>query len=77
MQDDIQINWPQQKNYVPGVKSISNIPLVNFKNIFLPSLHLKLDLMKNFVKVMNPTALDICITFFRDLARIRLKKEYL
>ena len=50
----IQINWPQRNSYVPGLKSMSNIRRINFKNIFLPALHLKLRLMKNFVKAMNP-----------------------
>jgi len=50
----IRMNWPQWHSYVLGLKSMSNIPLVNFKNIFLPALYLKLILMKNFVKAMNP-----------------------
>jgi len=60
----IQINWPQRNSYVPGNKSISNIPIVHFKNIFLPPLHLKLGLMKNFAKAMNQKGDGFCKWYY-------------
>jgi hypothetical protein len=37
----------------PGGKYIRTQPLVNKDKILLPQLHIKLGLMKNFVKAMN------------------------
>jgi hypothetical protein len=37
---------------IPGQKNIANQPLFNPKKIFLLPLHIKLRLMKNFVKAM-------------------------
>ena len=56
----IKKDWPQRNSYVPGIRGISNIPLVCYKNIYLPPLHLKLGLIKNFVKawIRMVTALD-------------------
>jgi len=34
-------------------KTVKNQPLVDKENIFLPLLHIKFGLMKNFVKTMN------------------------
>ena len=45
--------WPQRKSLTPGLKNVSQEPLVPSDNIFLPPLHIKLGLMKNFVKAMN------------------------
>ena len=33
--------------------NVENQPLVELSKIFLPSMHLKLGLMKNFVKAIN------------------------
>lgn len=49
----IQKEWPLRQALTPGQKNVSNEPLVNPKNIFLPPLHIKLGLMKNFVKAMD------------------------
>ena len=37
----------------PGEKNIINDPLVDRKNIILPPLHIKLGLMKQFVKALD------------------------
>jgi hypothetical protein len=39
-------------NIVPGNKNVIYKPLVDRRNIILPPLHIKLGLMKNFVKAM-------------------------
>lgn len=45
--------WPSRKSYTPGEKNVLNDPLVDPKNVLLPPLHIKLGLMKNFVKGMD------------------------
>ena len=41
---------------MPGEKNVINPPLVLLEKIFLPPLHIKLGLMKNFVKSMDKTS---------------------
>src|ERR1043165_8429011 len=45
--------WPSRKSLDPGTKSVQHSPLVDPKKILLPPLHIKLGLVKNFVKAMN------------------------
>jgi len=45
--------WPARKSLDPGIMNVENQPLVEPSKILLPSMHLKLGLMKNFVKAMN------------------------
>jgi hypothetical protein len=46
-------DWPAKKSLEPGIMNVENQPLVEQSKILLPSMHLKLGLMKNFVKAMN------------------------
>jgi hypothetical protein len=46
-------NWPIRKSLEPGIMNVENQPLVEPSKIILPSMHLKIDLMKNIVKAMN------------------------
>jgi len=46
-------DWPSRKSLEPGIINVDNQPLVEPSRILLPSMHLKLGLMKNFVKAMN------------------------
>jgi len=46
-------DWPARKSLEPGTMNVENQPLVEPSKIFLPFMHLKLGLMKNFVKAMN------------------------
>ncbi|UYV84905.1 hypothetical protein LAZ67_X003948 [Cordylochernes scorpioides] len=39
-----------------GYKNIANLPLIDSENIYLPPLHIKLGLKKNFVKAMDRNA---------------------
>ncbi|UYV66554.1 hypothetical protein LAZ67_4002056 [Cordylochernes scorpioides] len=48
--------WPNRKIFTPGYKNIANLPLIDSENIYLPPLHIKLGLMKNFVKAMDRNA---------------------
>ena len=51
----VNILWPKRTSLTPGEKNIFNPPLVLSEKIFLPPLHIKLGLMKNFVKGMDKT----------------------
>ena len=46
-------DWPARKSLETGVMSVENQPLVEPSKILLPSMHLKLGLINNFVKAMN------------------------
>lgn len=46
-------DWPPRITYEPGKSSVQSKPLVDCNKIFLPPLHIKLGLMKNFVKAMG------------------------
>jgi hypothetical protein len=48
----IKDKWPS-RSLNPGERNVQNEPLVDPNNILLPPLHIKLGLMKNFVKAMN------------------------
>jgi len=47
---------PKRTSLVPGEKNAVDPPLVLPEKIYLPPLHIKLGLMKNFVKGMNTTS---------------------
>jgi len=45
--------WSARKSLEPGIMDVESQPLVEPSTILLPSMHLKLGLMKNVVKAMN------------------------
>ncbi|GBL65645.1 hypothetical protein AVEN_14073-1 [Araneus ventricosus] len=45
--------WPKRQFLILGVKNEENEPLVVSEKILLPRLHIKLGLMKNFIKAMD------------------------
>ena len=47
--------WPKRTSLTPGQKNVVNPPLVLPEKIYLSSLHIKLGLMKNFMKGMDKT----------------------
>ncbi|KAF2358194.1 hypothetical protein FHG87_011047 [Trinorchestia longiramus] len=49
--------WPKRELFIPGQKNVKHDALGNPKNVYLPPLHIKLGLMKNFVKGMDNTTL--------------------
>ena len=49
----VRKEWPPRNTIKPEVKNIVNNPLVDWKNIILPSLHIKFELMKQFVKALD------------------------
>ena len=46
-------DWPSRQDLAVGDKNIINEPLVNRDRIILPPLHIKLGLMKQFVKALD------------------------
>ena len=48
----VESNWPPRSTLKQGDPNILNEPLVDRKNIIFPPLHLKLGLMKQFVKAL-------------------------
>ena len=52
----IKRKWPSRKVFILGEKNIKNIPLVNREKILLPPLHIKLGLIKQFVKALDKEA---------------------
>ena len=58
--------WPPRNTIKPGEKNIVNNPLVDWKNMILPPLHIKLGLMKQFFKALDRSGdcfRYICSTF--------------
>ncbi|UYV73879.1 hypothetical protein LAZ67_11001247 [Cordylochernes scorpioides] len=49
-------SWPNRETFTTGHKNIVNPPLIDSENIYSPPLHIKLELMKNFVKAMDRNA---------------------
>ena len=51
--DDTSQAWKPRENPTVRRFNLKHTPLVNPENILLPPLHIKLGLMKTFVKAMN------------------------
>ena len=49
----IRQEWPPRQGLEPGSHNVQSRPLVEPNKILLPPLHIKLGLMKNFVKAMD------------------------
>jgi hypothetical protein len=49
----VKKQWPKRENLTPGKKNVTCKPLVDPKKAYLPPLHIKLGLMKKFVKAMD------------------------
>lgn len=49
----IKKDWPLREALVPGRLNVINAPLVSRDRIILPPLHIKLGLMKQYVKALN------------------------
>ena len=69
-------DWPSRKSLEPGIINVENQPLVDPSKILLPSIHLKLGLMKNSVKAMNQEQVDFTYLWekFPRLSEAKLKE---
>ncbi|GBN10989.1 hypothetical protein AVEN_13652-1 [Araneus ventricosus] len=68
--------WPRQETFTPGQKNIVHDPLVPKENIYLPPLHIKLGLIKQFVKAMDNTGdgFNFLKTKFPRLSEAKIKE---
>jgi hypothetical protein len=48
-----QREWPERTHFTPGTLNVKEQPLVDRHKVLLPPLHIKLGLMKNFIKALN------------------------
>jgi hypothetical protein len=46
-------HWEKRQKLTPGERNVVHDPLVDAAKVFLPPLHIKLGLVKNFVKAMK------------------------
>ena len=49
----VRKEWLSRHRLIPAEKNVINGPLVDRKNIILPLLHIKLGIMKQFIKVLD------------------------
>ena len=70
-----QKDWGSRSTFVPGKHSLKENPLVDMNKVLLPPLHIKLGLMKNFVKALhkNGAAFQHLSTVFPSLSAAKLK----
>ena len=68
--------WAKRSTLKGGTKSVKYNPLVETSKILLPTLHIKLGLMKNFVKAMNQSgaAFKYICNKFPALSQTKLKE---
>jgi len=68
--------WPERNKFIPGKQNVTNTPLVLQNRVILPPLHIKLGLMKNFVKALNKEGdgFKYLITIFHKLSDAKLKE---
>ena len=72
-----QKDWGSRSTFVPGEHSLKEKnPLVDMNKVLLPPLHIKLGLMKNFVKALhkNAAAFQHLSTVFPGLSAAKLKE---
>ena len=49
----VKKEWEKRSNFIPGSKNIRHTPLIEPSKYLLPPLHVKLGLMKQFVKALD------------------------
>ena len=71
-----QKDWGSRSAFVPGEHSLKENPLVDMNKVLLPPFHIKLGLMKNFLKALhkNGAAFQHLSTVFPGLSAAKLKE---
>ena len=71
-----QKDWGSRSTFVPGKHSLKENPVVDMNKVLLPSLHIKLGLMKNFVKALhkNGAAFQHFSSVFPGFSAAKLKE---
>ena len=71
----VKKNWPLRKTMSVGASYIINKQLVSRDNIILPPLHIKLVLMKQYVKALNKNKHGDCFEYIcRKFQGLSIKK---
>ncbi|XP_017466154.1 PREDICTED: uncharacterized protein LOC108378862 [Rhagoletis zephyria] len=72
----VRKDWPERVEFTVGVDNIKYTPLVKKEKIILPPLHIKLGLIKNFVKALDKEgeAFDYLKTVFPDISQAKIKE---
>ena len=73
-----KIHWPTRKKLTPGMCiTSSKEPLVSRENVLLPPLHMKLGLVKQFVKALDfEEVFQEIRSMFPRLSEAKIKAEY-
>jgi hypothetical protein len=70
------VYWPEREQLQLRSKNVSNVSLVDHEKILLPPLHIKLVMMKQFVKTLDrksPCIQYLC-TKFSSLSHAKLRE---
>ena len=72
----INKNWPIRDKMEPVSKNVLRVPLVEREKVLMPPLHIKLGLMKNFVKALdkNSDAFRYLCNKFPELSYAKVKE---
>ena len=72
----VRKEWPTRNQFAPGRHSVKAVPLVDAQKVLLPPLHIKLGLMKTFVKnlVRNGAAFQYLAEKFPEISEAKLKE---
>ena len=75
----VRRDWPARGSYITGIAIIQSVPLVDPKNILTSPLHIKLGLMKNFVKALvksNSSGFAFLSKKFPKISEAKLKGNF-
>ena len=72
-------NWPSRVTLEPGSLNVKNKPLIDPDMVILPPLHIKLGLVKNFIKSMDKdsAAFKYLQNFFPTISSAKIKEGVL
>ncbi|KAL4705415.1 hypothetical protein ACJJTC_002438 [Scirpophaga incertulas] len=70
-------DWPSRETLIAGKQNVINAPLVSRDRIILPPLHIKLGLIKQFVKALNKDGecFKYIVKLFPKLSSEKIKGE--
>jgi hypothetical protein len=70
------VHWPEREQLQPGSKNVSNVSLFDCEKILLPPLHIKLGMIKQFVKALdrNSPCFQYLCTRFSSLSHAKIRE---
>ena len=74
-----QREWPKRMEFVTGTHNVQRLPLIPAEKVLLPPLHIKLGLIKNFVKSLpkDGEGANTCPINSLELVMLNCKLVYL